>query len=118
VADRSAAASGGDRQSLLSAAQAVRAVDLAVLNVVLVGHFGVTAVLAGVASWTSPSYGPAVAAPVLLGGGAGIASGMLQALSGRLTTVSYLVLLTASLLLFTVWLLAASALLLRRAGAP
>ena len=43
---------------------------------------------------------------------------MLQALSGRLSTLSYLVLLTVSLLLFNAWLLGASALLLRGAGAP
>jgi hypothetical protein len=43
---------------------------------------------------------------------------MLQALSGRLTTLSYLVLVTVSLLLFTARLPAASVLLLRRAGAP
>jgi hypothetical protein len=58
-----------------------------------------------------------VAAPVLLEGVAGIASGMLQALSDRLTTLSYLVLLTGSLLLVRVWLLWVSVLLLGRVEA-
>ena len=58
-----------------------------------------------------------VAAPVLLEGVAGIASGMLQALSDRLTTLSYLVLLTGSLLLVRVWLLSVSVLLLGRVEA-
>lgn len=62
--------------------------------------------------------GPVVGAPALLGGLTGIASGMLQGVSGRLTTLSYLVLLTVSLLLFTTWLLGASILLLRQARVP
>ena len=43
---------------------------------------------------------------------------MLQALSGRLTTLSYLMLLTVSLLLFRAGLLGALIVRLRRAGAP
>jgi hypothetical protein len=118
VAAGGVAAGGGaddaaGRAGVLAAAEAVRSVDLALLNLALIGHFGVTALASGVASWTSPAYGRKVGSVALLGGVAGIASGTLQALSGELTTLSYLVLLTVSLVLFTVWLLWASVILWR-----
>jgi hypothetical protein len=45
----------------------------------------------------------------------GVVCGALQALSGRLTTLSYLVLLTVSLGLFTAWLTLASLVAWRKA---
>jgi hypothetical protein len=45
----------------------------------------------------------------------GVLCGGLRSLSGRLTSVSYLVVLTVSLSLFTVWLLLASVVFWRRA---
>jgi hypothetical protein len=75
------------------------------LDVVMLGHFGLTALLLGLASWTSPVYGRRVAALALAGGVTGIACGLLQGLSGELSTLSYLWLLTISLLLVTLWLL-------------
>jgi hypothetical protein len=112
VADQwTATAAGADRDGLFNAAVALRSLDITVLSLIMVGYFGVTAVLTGVATWKSASYGPWVALPALAGGVTGFASGTLMALSGRETTVSYLVLLTVSLGLFTLWLLVASAML-------
>jgi hypothetical protein len=115
VADRWADAGAADRQTLLTAATALRSVDVAVLDIVMIGQFGLTAILLGVASWTSTLYGRRLGLVAIAGGGIGVASGALQALSGRLTTLSYLVLLTVSLALFTVWLSLASIVLWRRA---
>lgn len=109
VADRWAhAASGADRESLVSAATALRSVDVAVLDLVMVGQFGVTAIGLGVASWSSAMYGKGIALLAIAGGVLGVLCGVLQALSGRLTSFSYLFLLTASLALFTIWLSVAS----------
>lgn len=113
VADRWAAA-GGD-QSLLGAATALRSVDVAVLNVVMIGHFGLIAILLGVATWTSPLYGKWLGLVAVAAGVLGALCGTLQALSGKLTTLSYLVLLTVSLALFTIWLTLCSIVLLRKA---
>ena len=114
IADRWADA-GGDRETLAAAAVALRGADIAVLDVVMIGQFGLTAILLGVASWTSAAYGPPIGAIAMVAGVLGMACGTLQALSGRLTTVSYLVLLTASLALFTLWLSIASFVLWRKA---
>ena len=116
VADRWAKAVNGDRDTLLAAATALRTVDVVVLDVVMLGQFGLTAILLGVASWFSGLYGKGIGLIAIAGGALGVLCGALQALSGRLTTLSYLVLLTASLALFTVWLTAASFVLWRRAG--
>jgi hypothetical protein len=115
VADRWADAGGADRQTLLAAATALRSVDVAVLDVVMIGQFGLTAILLGVASWTSALYGRSLGLVAIAAGVIGVACGALQALSGRLTVLSYLVLLTASLALFTLWLALASIVLWRRA---
>lgn len=116
VADRWAAADGADREVLMAAATALRSADVAVLDLVMVGHFGVTAILLGMASWTSARYGRAIGAVAIVAGALGIACGAVQALAGRLTAFSYLVLLTASLALFTLWLVLASLTLLRGEG--
>ena len=108
IADRWAASALGDRQMLVPAATALRSVDVAVLNLVMVGQFGVTAILLGVASSSSALYGKPLGFVATAGGVLGVICGSLQAMSGRLTEVSYLVLLTASLALFTIWLLLAS----------
>lgn len=118
IADRWAHAAVGDRDTLLAAATALRTVDVAVLDAVMIGQFGITAVLVGVASWSSPLYGREVGAVAVLGGVLGIVCGVVQAMSGRLTSFSYLFLLTASLALFTLWLALASAALWRHAGHP
>lgn len=115
VADRWAHSTGADRQMLVTAATALRSVDVAVLDVVMVGHFGLTAILLGIASGTTTLYGRPLGLVAVAGGGMGVVCGALQALSGRLTILSYLVLLTASLALFTVWLSIASYVLWRRA---
>ena len=114
IADRWAHA-GGDRDMVVSAATALRSVDIAVLNVVMIGQFGLTAVLLGVASWSSAMYGKPIGLVVIAGGALGVACGVIQALSGRLTPFSYLVLLTALLALFTIWLFVASIVAWRRA---
>ena len=116
VADRWAATGAADRDVLMAAATALRSTDVAVLNLVMVGHFGVTAALLGVACWTSARYGRAIGAVAIVAGVLGIVCGAVQALSGRLTAFSYLVLLTASLALFTLWLVLASLTLLRSQG--
>jgi hypothetical protein len=116
VADRWADARGGDRQTLLAAATALRSVDVAVLDLVMVGQFGLTAILLGVASWTSTLYGKPLGLVAIAGGATGLACGAIQALSGRLTAFSYLVLLSASLALFTIWLTLASVVLWRTAA--
>lgn len=115
VADRWAMAAGSDRDLLTSAATALRSVDVAVLNLVMIGQFGLTTVLLGVASWSSPLYGKRIGAVALAAGILGLACGSMQVLSGRLTVASYLVLLTASLALFTVWLAVSSFVLWSRA---
>lgn len=115
VADRWATGAG-DGQALVQAAAALRSVDVAVLNVVMMGQFGVTAILLGVASWSSALYGKGIGVIAVTGGVLGVGSGVLQSLSGRLTVLSYSVLLTASLGLFTLWLLVASFVLWRKAG--
>lgn len=117
VADRWAHAGAADRQSLLTAATALRSVDVAVLDLVMIGQFGITTILLGVASWTTSEYGKRLGAMAIVAGATGLASGVIQALSGRLTTFSYLVLLTLSLAVFTVWLIVASFVLWRRAEA-
>jgi hypothetical protein len=117
IADRWAHSAGADRQMLVTAATALRSVDVAVLDIVMVGHFGLTAIMLGIASATTTLYGRWLGLVAVAGGGMGVVCGVLQALSGRLTTLSYLVLLSASLALFTVWLAIASYLLLRRADA-
>lgn len=104
VADRWAGATGADRDVLTAAATALRSVDVAVLDVVMIGQFGLTATLLGVASWASPLYGKRIGVVAIAGGALGVACGAVQALSGRLTVASYLVLLTLSLALFTIWL--------------
>lgn len=115
VADRWAAAGAGDRETLVAAATALRSVDVAVLDLVMLGQFGLTAVLLGVACWTSRLYDRTIAVVAVAAGVLGLVCGGIQALSGRLTTLSYLVLLTASLALFTLWLALASVVLLREA---
>jgi hypothetical protein len=114
IADRWADPSA-NRETLMSAATALRSVDVAVLDIVMIGQFGLTAILLGVASWESPLYGPRVGAIAIAGGALGVLCGVMQALSGRLTVLSYLVLLTLSLALFTVWLTTASFVLWRKA---
>lgn len=113
IADRWADASA-NRETLMSAATALRSVDVAVLDIVMIGQFGLTAILLGVASWESPLYGPGIGAIAIAGGALGVLCGVMQALSGRLTVLSYLVLLTVSLALFTVWLTTASFVLWRK----
>ena len=103
VADRWADASGGQRQALLTAATSLRSVDVAALDLVMISQFGLTALVLGVATWTSPLYGRGLAVVALAGGGTGLLCGVIQGVSGRLTTFSYLVLLTVSLGLFTLW---------------
>lgn len=115
IADRWAHSAGADREMLVTAATALRSVDVAVLDVVMVGHFGLTAILLGIASGTTTLYGRWLSFVAIAGGVMGVVCGALQALSGRLTTLSYLVLLSASLALFTVWLVLASYVLWRRA---
>jgi hypothetical protein len=115
VADRWASAAGADRETLLAAATGLRNVDVVVLDIVMIGQFGLTAVLLGVASWTSDVYGPRLGVVAVVGGVTGLVCGCVQALSGRLTTFTYLVLLTVSLALFTLWLVLASLALWRRA---
>ena len=115
VADRWAKAGVGGRETLLGAATALRSVDVAVLDIVMIGQFGITTVLLGVASWTSTLYGKGLGLLAVTAGAIGVACGVIQAMSGRLTSFSYLVLLTASLALFTVWLAIASFLLWQRA---
>ena len=115
VADRWVDAGPAEREGLLAAATALRSVDVAALNLVMIGQFGLTAIALGVASWSSSLYGRQAGLVAVIGGLLGVASGTLQALSGRLTTVSYLVLLTASLALFTVWLSLVSFMLWRKA---
>jgi hypothetical protein len=115
VADRWANSAPPDRQALEAAATALRGVDVGVLNLVMLGQFGLTAILIGVASASSGLYGKAVGAVAVASGVLGVVCGGMQALSGRLTRVSYLVLLTASLALFTLWLVLASLLLWRAA---
>ena len=117
IADRWAGASAADQGSLLTTAQAVRDVDIAILDIAMLGHFGVTALFVGAATWSSPSYGPRVAALALAGGVTGVACGLLQAASGDLTALSYLWLLSVSALLLTLWVLWASVLLLRQVPA-
>ena len=117
VADRWAGAAGPDRELLTAAATALRSVDVAVLNIVMVGQFGLTAILLGAASWSSTLYGKRIGAVAIAGGILGLASGAVQALSGRLTVASYLVLLTLSLALFTIWLALVSFVLWTRAEA-
>jgi hypothetical protein len=114
VADRWAVVAA-DRNVLLGAATALRSVDVAVLNLVMIGHFGITAILLGVATWSSPAYGRPLGVLAIVAGVLGVLCGVLQALSGRLTTFSYLVLLSVSLALFTAWTLIASVVLWRRA---
>jgi hypothetical protein len=116
VADRWVGATGADRDLLTSAATALRSIDVAVLDLVMIGHFGITTILLGVASWTSPLYGKRIAAVAFAAGVTGLASGTIQAMSGRLTVASYLVLLTVSLALFTVWLALACFVLWSRAA--
>lgn len=115
IADRWAHAGGGDRDLLLAAGTAVRSVDVGLLNLVMIGQFGLTAILLGVACWTSAVYGKPLGLIAVAAGTTGGLCGTLQAVSGRLTTVSYLGLLTVSLGLFTVWLILASFALWRRA---
>lgn len=117
VADRWAAAAvgGADRDALVAAATALRSVDVAVLDLVMIGQFGITTVLLGVACWTSGLYDRTIGMIAVAAGVLGVVCGVVQALSGRLTTFSYLVLLTASLGLFTLWLALASAVLYREA---
>lgn len=108
VADQWARATGAPAASLLAAATALRSLDEAVLDAVMITQFGLTTVLLGVASWTSPLYGRALGAVALAAGATGVVCGCVQALAGRLTPFSYLVLLTLSLALFTLWLTLAS----------
>ena len=115
VADRWAHAGAGERETMLAAATAVRNVDVALVDVEMMAHFGLTAILVGVASWTSGLYPRTLAAVAVAGGVLGVVCGASQAWSGRLTPFSYLVLLTVSLALFTVWLLMASVVLWSRA---
>ena len=115
IADRWANASGADRDMLLTAATALRTIDVVVLDIVMIGQFGLTAIVLGVASWSSAAYGRWIGLIAIAGGALGVLCGVIQALSGRLTAFSYLVLLTASLALFTVWLILASFVLWRRA---
>jgi hypothetical protein len=60
-------------------------------------------------------YGPRIGAIAIAEGALGVLCGVMHALSGRLTALSYLVLLTLLLALFTIWLTAASFLLWRTA---
>jgi len=99
----------------MSAATASRSVDVAVLDIVMIGQFGITTILLGVASWESPFYGPGVGGIAIAGGVPGVLCGIMQALSGRSTVPSYLVLLTVSLAVFTLWLTTASFVLSRKA---
>lgn len=117
VAGRWGAASGAEQQTVLASAQALRDIDIAVLAVGMLAHFGVTALFLAAATWTTPLYGPRVALLAVAGGVMGIASGLLLALSGELTALSYLWLLSLSALLLTLWVLWGSILLLRRQAA-
>ena len=113
VADRWAAAAGADRER--SSGRRPRCAASMWPSSTMLGQFGVTAVLLGVACWTSELYDRTIALIAIAAGVLGVLCGTVQALSGRLTTFSYLVLLTASLGLFTLWLALASVVLYREA---
>jgi hypothetical protein len=119
IAEDWASASGSARAQLLERARTLEYVDLGLLSVAVVGVFGVTQTLFGLALYQSVSYPNWIGATALFAGVVGLISGSWMWFSGGLDAGNFLVLFTTSSVLLTVWLLAGSVLLLRRArGAP
>lgn len=101
------------KASALADLATVRELDQVVTALVMLLHFGVTTGLIGLATWKSPAYGRRLGAVALAAAATGIASGSLETLTGEVTALSFLVLLTVSLVLFSAWLLIAAVLLWR-----
>lgn len=117
LADRWAAAGpAAAKASALADLATVRELDQVVAALAMLLHFGVTTALIGLATWESPAYGRRLGAVALAAAATGMASGSLETLTGEVTVLSFLVLLTVSLVLFSAWLLAAAVRLWRRTG--
>lgn len=111
------ASSGASDAALLERASTLRYLDLGLFSVAIIGLFGVTQVLYGLALQRSAAYPGWVGTVALMGGVAGLASGVWMWMAGGLETGNFLVLFTISSVLLAVWLLYASVLLVRRAAA-
>jgi hypothetical protein len=118
VAEDWAAARGLRRALMLERAETLQYVDLAFFSVSTVGLFGLAQGLFGLAFWRSTSYPRWIGAAALVGGGAGLISGVWMWLSGGLGLGNFIIFFTITSVLFAVWLFAGSLLLLRRSKDP
>jgi hypothetical protein len=119
VAQDWAQASGAEQAAILERARTVQYFDGALFAVTIIGAFGVTQLLTGLALWQSSLYPKWIGATALFSGVVGLVSGSWMWMSGEIGVGNFLVLFTITSVLFAVWLLAASFRLLRRSqGAP
>jgi hypothetical protein len=114
VAEDWAAARGVRRALMLERAETLQYVDRAFFSVATIGLFGATQILFGLVFWRSGTYPTWIGTVALVGGIAGLVSGVWMWLSGELGVGNFLVFFTITSVLFAVWLFAASLLLWRR----
>lgn len=119
VADDWASASGSGQALSLERAETLGYVDTALFSVTIVGLFGVTQLLYGIAVWQSSAYPRWIGATAVAGGVAGLIAGVWMWLSGDVGVGNFFVFFTITSVLLAVALLAASVYLLRKSrGAP
>lgn len=118
VAEDWADASGARRALMVERAETLEYVDGALFSVAIVGLFGVTQILYGLALRQSRVYPNWFGVTALVAGAVGLVSGAWVWLSGELGTGNFLVLFTITSVLFAVWVLASSLHLLRISRGP
>lgn len=117
VADDWANATGEGRAAVLERMATIEYFDIALFALAIIGLFGATQVLYGLALWQSELYPNWVGAVALVAGIVGFLSGAWMWLSGEIGVGNFLILFTLTSGLFAVWLLGASLRLLRLAQA-
>jgi hypothetical protein len=118
VAEDWADATGAGRAVMLERAETLEYVDIALFSVTIIGLFGVAQLLFGLAFWQSAYYPNWIGSTALVAGVVGLASGAWMWMSGEIGVGNFLILFSITSVLFAVWLLAGSVLLLRRSRAP
>jgi hypothetical protein len=114
VADEWATASGGAREVILERMITLEHLDAALFAMNIIGLFGATQLLFGIALTQSSDFPSWIGITALVAGFTGVVSGVWMWMVGEANIGNFLVLFSITSVLFALWLLAASAVLLRR----
>jgi hypothetical protein len=116
IAEDWEAATGERKETMLRIGGAVEDVDFELLSVEIVLFFGITFVLFGLAVWTSAHYPRPLGLVAVLGGAGAVVVGLIQLLQAEATVITLFVFPFFAAVL-SLWVLAMSLFLWRRAGA-